>query len=182
MALMPTLVTQAHATVITITGGVAFVLMTVTPTYSATKVAIHSWSQSLRCQLRDTNVRGLEIAPPYVQSELFAPADATDPNVTPLKDFIDKVTEKTNSTPPRGQKLSVPTLGPGEAVAPQHRGGAVMLDDHGAAGHLSMIFARTRSQVSICSDSPAECTDPHPWNTRAISHVICYCRARLVIS
>ena len=72
-ALMPALLAQPRATVMTLSGGVAFVPMTITPTYSATKAAIHSWSQSLRFQLRDTNARVLELAPPYVQSELFTP-------------------------------------------------------------------------------------------------------------
>ena len=104
-ALMPTLVAQPHATVITLSGGVAFVPMTIAPTYSATKAAIHSWSQSLRFQLRDTNVHVLEIAPPYVQSELFTPEGATDPQAMPLNDFIDQVMKLLADPPPSGEIL-----------------------------------------------------------------------------
>jgi uncharacterized oxidoreductase len=104
-ALMPALLAQPRGTVMTLSGGVAFVPMTITPTYSATKAAIHSWSQSLRFQLRDTNVRVLEIAPPYVQSELFAPEGATDPHAMPLADFIGEVMDLLADPPPSGEIL-----------------------------------------------------------------------------
>ena len=59
-----------------------------TPTYCATKAAIHSWSQSLRYQLQDTAVEVLEWIPPYVQTELMGERQASDPNAMPLKEFI----------------------------------------------------------------------------------------------
>jgi uncharacterized oxidoreductase len=104
-ALMPTLLGQPRATVMTLSGGVAFVPMTITPTYCATKAAIHSWSQSLRFQLRDTSVHVLEIAPPYVQSELFAPEGATDSQAMPLADFISEVMDLLADPPPSGEIL-----------------------------------------------------------------------------
>lgn len=89
-ALMPHLLAQPAATLMTVSSGLAFVPLTRTPTYSATKAAIHSWSQSLRHQLRDTSVEVLEIAPPAVQTDLM-PGHATDPSAMPLADFIDEV-------------------------------------------------------------------------------------------
>jgi len=62
--------------------------MAMTPTYCATKAAIHSYTQSLRYQLRDTSVQVLELIPPYVQTELMGPRQASDPNAMPLEDFI----------------------------------------------------------------------------------------------
>lgn len=89
-ALMPHLLTKPRATIMTVSSGLAFVPLARTPTYSATKAAIHSWSQSLRAQLRDTGVEVLELAPPAVQTDLM-PGHATDPTAMPLTDFIDEV-------------------------------------------------------------------------------------------
>lgn len=88
-ALMPHLLKQPRATIMTVSSGLAFVPLMRTPTYSATKAAIHSWSQSLRAQLRDTDVEVIEIAPPAVQTDLM-PGHATDPGAMPLAEFIDE--------------------------------------------------------------------------------------------
>lgn len=88
-ALLPHLLAQPQASLITVSSGLAFVPLVATPAYSATKAAIHSWSQSLRAQLRGTPVEVLEIAPPAVQTDLM-PGHATDPNAMPLADFIDE--------------------------------------------------------------------------------------------
>ncbi len=59
-----------------------------TPTYCATKAAIHSWTQSLRYQLKNTSIQVLELIPPYVQTELMGPGRASDPRAMPLDAFI----------------------------------------------------------------------------------------------
>ncbi|GGF66720.1 oxidoreductase [Paracoccus acridae] len=97
-ALMPHLLEQPRATIMTVSSGLAFVPLVRTPTYSATKAAIHSWSQSLRAQLRDTGIEVLELAPPAVQTDLM-PGHATDPNAMPLADFIDEVMGILNQDP-----------------------------------------------------------------------------------
>ncbi|MGV3577580.1 SDR family oxidoreductase [Brevundimonas sp.] len=86
-ALLPHLKTKASATVVTVSSGLAFVPLVATPTYNATKAAIHSWSQSLRWQLKDTSVKVVEWAPPAVATDLM-PGHAEDPNSMPLADFI----------------------------------------------------------------------------------------------
>lgn len=91
-ALLPHLLKQPSATVLTVSSGLAFVPLAVTPTYSATKAAIHSWSIGLREQLKDTSVGVIEIAPPYVQTELMGAQQAVDPTAMPLADFIAEVT------------------------------------------------------------------------------------------
>ncbi len=53
-ALLPHLRAKREAAVVTVSSGLAFVPRADTPTYSATKAAIHSWSQSMRHQLQAT--------------------------------------------------------------------------------------------------------------------------------
>lgn len=90
-ALLPQLKRQAHSTIVTVTSGLAFLTLAHTPAYSATKAAIHAFSDALRYQLRDTNVGVVEIAPPYVQTELMGEQQASDPQAMPLAEFIDEV-------------------------------------------------------------------------------------------
>ena len=85
-ALLPHLKSRPSATIVTVSSGLAFVPLAATPTYSATKAAIHSWSQSLRHQLRDTAVEVIEWAPPAVATDLM-PGHAENPNSMPLGDF-----------------------------------------------------------------------------------------------
>jgi uncharacterized oxidoreductase len=87
-ALLPLLLGQPRATILTVSSGLAFVPLAGTPTYSATKAAIHSYTHALRYQLQDTNVQVIELIPPQVQTELMGPAQATNPNALPLKDYI----------------------------------------------------------------------------------------------
>ncbi|WP_428148965.1 SDR family oxidoreductase [Brevundimonas sp.] len=86
-AFLPHLLTKPAATFVTVSSGLAFVPMAATPTYSATKAAIHSWSQSLRAQLAGTSVKVVEWAPPAVATDLM-PGQAQNPNAMPLADFI----------------------------------------------------------------------------------------------
>ncbi|MYM80760.1 MULTISPECIES: SDR family oxidoreductase [Duganella] len=89
--LMPLLRMQRESTVVTVSSGLAFLPLAATPTYSATKAAIHSFSESLRHQLKGTSVNVIEIAPPYLQTELMGKRQASDPNAMPLAAFIDEV-------------------------------------------------------------------------------------------
>ncbi|MEG3086662.1 SDR family oxidoreductase [Sphingomonas sp. PB4P5] len=86
-ALLPHLRAQPSATVMTVSSGLAFVPLAATPTYSATKAAIHSYSQSLRHQLRETNVDVIEISPPGVATDLM-PGHAENPQSMPLDAYI----------------------------------------------------------------------------------------------
>jgi len=103
--LLPTLKKQPSATIVTVSSGLAFLPLAVTPTYCATKAAIHSWSQSLRFQLRDTNIEVLEIAPPYVQTELLGSHQASDPRAMPLADYITETISILDSPPVSGEIL-----------------------------------------------------------------------------
>ncbi|MGF6760225.1 putative oxidoreductase [Paraburkholderia sp. GAS33] len=98
-ALLPLLRKQAKSTVLTVSSGLAFLPLAITPTYSATKAAIHSFSESLRYQFKGTNVDVVEIAPPYVQTELMGEQQASDPNAMPLTEYIDEVMSILESQP-----------------------------------------------------------------------------------
>ena len=98
-ALLPHLQKQAQATVMTVSSGLAFVPMAMTPTYCATKAAIHSYTQSLRYQLRDTSVEVLELVPPYVQTTLMGDHQANDPRAMPLDEFITEVMDLLKTQP-----------------------------------------------------------------------------------
>lgn len=90
-AVLPHLLKQTRSTLVTVSSGLAFVPLMAAPTYCATKAAIHSYSMSLRHQLLGTSVEVIEIAPPYVQTELLGAFQATDPHAMPLADFISEV-------------------------------------------------------------------------------------------
>ena len=98
-ALLPLLQSQPHAAIMNVSSGLAFLPLAMTPTYSATKAAIHSYTQSLRYQLKDTAVQVLELIPPYVQTELMGPDQASDPHAMPLKDFITEVMNILKTSP-----------------------------------------------------------------------------------
>lgn len=86
-ALLPHLRAQSAASLITVSSGLAFVPLAATPTYSATKAAIHSWSQGMRAQLVGSSVEVIEIVPPGVQTDLM-PGHADNDQMMPLADFI----------------------------------------------------------------------------------------------
>jgi uncharacterized oxidoreductase len=90
-ALLPHLLQQPSASIMTVSSGLAFLPLANTPTYCATKAAIHSYTMSLRYQLKDTKVQVMELAPPWVQTELMGPRQLTESRAMPLKDFISEV-------------------------------------------------------------------------------------------
>lgn len=108
-ALLPHLRRQADATVVTVSSGLAFVPLAATPTYNATKAAIHSYSQSLRHQLRDTSVGVIEIVPPAVATDLM-PGHAENPNSMPLADFIRETVALLKANP-HGPEICVQRVG-----------------------------------------------------------------------
>jgi uncharacterized oxidoreductase len=98
-ALSPALRKQPRATIMTVSSGLAFVPLAMTPTYCATKAAIHSYTQSLRYQLKSTKVEVIELIPPYVQTTLMGDQMAEDPRAMPLKEYIDAVMSILQSQP-----------------------------------------------------------------------------------
>lgn len=64
------ILTANRGTVINVSSGLAFVPLPPAPIYSATKAAIHSYTQSLRFQLEETGVEVIEIMPPAVKTDM----------------------------------------------------------------------------------------------------------------
>jgi uncharacterized oxidoreductase len=91
-AFLPHLKQQPNATIINVTSGLAFVPIALYPVYCATKAFVHSFTMSLRQQLRDTSVDVIELAPPWVQTELDShnviPSGQDGRKPMPLDDFI----------------------------------------------------------------------------------------------
>jgi uncharacterized oxidoreductase len=86
-ALLPSLLRRPRATIVNVTSGLAFMPSALTPTYCATKAALHSYTQSLRFQLRDTAVQVIEIIPPQVQTALQGKR-GFDPRAMPLDEYV----------------------------------------------------------------------------------------------
>ena len=109
-ALLPHLQKQPRAAVINVSSGLAFLPMARTPTYCATKAAIHSYTLSLRAQLHNTRIEVIELIPPYVATNLMD--GAQNPRAMPLAKFISEVMEilKTQPTPPEICVENVKTL------------------------------------------------------------------------
>jgi uncharacterized oxidoreductase len=86
-AVLPSLLGKPHAAILNVTSGLAFMPSALTPTYCATKAALHSYTQSLRFQLRDTSVQVIEIIPPQVQTALEGDR-GFDPKAMPVDEYI----------------------------------------------------------------------------------------------
>ncbi|WP_297355085.1 SDR family oxidoreductase [Paraburkholderia sp.] len=87
-ALLDHLKTKNDAVVAYTTSVLAFVPLAVTAVYSSTKAALHSYIMSQRFMLRDTTVRVLEIAPPWVRTDLMNSREAEQ--AMPLDVFINE--------------------------------------------------------------------------------------------
>lgn len=81
---------MSDATIMTVSSGLAFAPLRVTPTYNASKAAIHMLSESLRLQFEGSSVSVVELEPPAVRTDL-APGHAENEAAMPLDEFISEV-------------------------------------------------------------------------------------------
>jgi uncharacterized oxidoreductase len=68
---LPHLKSRPASLIVNVSSGLAFIPLPAAAVYCATKAALHSFTQSLRIQLRGTNVTVIELAPPAVQTPLI---------------------------------------------------------------------------------------------------------------
>ena len=90
-AFLPHLLQQQAATLMVTGSKLAFLPFAAFPTYCATKAFLHSWLQSLRHQMRRTELEVLELLPPYVATKLTGEAQLGDPRAMPLDAFVNEV-------------------------------------------------------------------------------------------
>jgi uncharacterized oxidoreductase len=81
---LPHLKHQESAVLLNVSSGLAFVPLAAFPVYCATKAAVHSFSISLRHQLRGSKVKVVELIPPYVATELGGGAPAPPGAMQPM--------------------------------------------------------------------------------------------------
>ncbi|RLK57592.1 short-subunit dehydrogenase involved in D-alanine esterification of teichoic acids [Stenotrophomonas rhizophila] len=87
-AFLPQLAGNNDSVIINVSSALAFVPFPAAMTYSATKAAVHSFTESLRVQLAQTNVRVVELAPPGVRTKLYG--QGNDEHAMPLDEFLDE--------------------------------------------------------------------------------------------
>ncbi|HEY0542755.1 MAG TPA: SDR family NAD(P)-dependent oxidoreductase [Actinoallomurus sp.] len=81
---------QPDATIVTVSSGLAFTPLKITPSYNASKAAIHMLSESIRLQLADTSVKIVELEPPSVRTSLL-PGQENSEFAMPLDEFVAEV-------------------------------------------------------------------------------------------
>ena len=98
-ALVPHLQKQSSAAIINVSSGLGFVPFPTTPTYSATKAALHSYTVSLRVHLQGTPVEVIEIIPPAVATDLTPGRSASDPRMMSVEDYIAETMQLLKTVP-----------------------------------------------------------------------------------
>ena len=68
---LPQLKIVPTAAIMNVSSGLAFVPLPTSPVYCATKAALHSYTLSLRVQLKNTSIKVFELAPPATATELL---------------------------------------------------------------------------------------------------------------
>jgi uncharacterized oxidoreductase len=106
---LPHLKRQKSAAIVNVSSGLAFVPFPLSPVYSATKAGLHSFTQALRVQMRNTSVKVFELAPPGTETPLFR-GDFTE---TDLGGMSGMDVVKMTRIAIRGLEKDVPEIRPG---------------------------------------------------------------------
>ena len=84
--------TRPAATVVTVSSGLAYTPLRVTPSYNASKAAVHMLTETLRLQFAGSTVEFKELEPPAVRTDLM-PGHRDSAYAMPLDEFIAEVME-----------------------------------------------------------------------------------------
>jgi uncharacterized oxidoreductase len=109
-AFLPHLKKQADAAIVNVTSGLAFVPLPTSPVYCSTKAGLHSFSLSLRVQLKNTRVKVFEVAPPATDTELLSASNREDMKGVSIMKVDDMVAESI-----RGFEADRMEIRPGQA-------------------------------------------------------------------
>ena len=89
---LPHLTTKSEAAIMNVSSGLAFVPLPISPVYCATKAGLHSFTESIRVQLKNTKVKVFELAPPATQTDLLGDFDSEDMkgvSIMGVKDMVE---------------------------------------------------------------------------------------------
>ena len=75
---LPHLKKKSTAAIVNVTSGLAFTPLPTSPVYSCAKAGLHSYTQSLRVQLKNTSIKVFELAPPVTETALLGDFDLED--------------------------------------------------------------------------------------------------------
>lgn len=95
---LPYLLKQKEAAVLNVTSGIAYFAFDKAPIYSASKLGLHSYTQSLRKQLKKTSVKVFELAPPRTSKPMFSGTEEDNASVDrvpemPIAEVVKKMIE-----------------------------------------------------------------------------------------
>jgi uncharacterized oxidoreductase len=105
---LPLLSVQPSAAIVNVSSGLAFSPFPISPIYCATKAGLHSFTQSLRVQLKDSKIKVFELAPPATDTPLQGAFTAADLKGTPMMGLKQLV-----ATAIRGLRRDQPEILPG---------------------------------------------------------------------
>lgn len=109
-ALLPLLSRRPEAAIVNVSSGLAYVPLPAAPVYSATKAALHSYTQSLRAQLEGTRVSVFEILPPATSTPMLDRLNGGDTlgsTTMPVEDMVAASIE--------GLRKNRPEIAPGQS-------------------------------------------------------------------
>jgi uncharacterized oxidoreductase len=84
------ILTANQGTVINVSSLLAFAPLPAMPIYSASKAAVHSYTQSLRFQLEDTGVEVIDLMPPTVRTDMTSEFDEAGMSAITPEELVNK--------------------------------------------------------------------------------------------
>ncbi|MGY3736260.1 SDR family oxidoreductase [Lactococcus taiwanensis] len=108
---LPHILRQKNSAILNVTSGIAYFPFDKAPLYSASKLGLHSYTQSLRKQLKKTNVKIFELAPPRTDKPMFSGSEEDNAQVDRIPQMpIEKVVQTMITGLKRDKLLILPGM------------------------------------------------------------------------